>query len=201
MLPQVLEICSRNGQRVTDFSRKSIFLSAPMLPSSSYQQLNPPQHFSNAIEAIHTLCYQPNPSLLHHPTPYFYKITFSLRFYIFLSWTTAQVFILQTWRWIHLRWSVHHHNEGQMKITNFSFAIVSLSKKNPKISLQENFARDLFIVMWSHLAHSDLPKYSLQCTVHIIKGMVILKIHFIYIYIYVWAHTHSSWCPRCFLAK
>lgn len=190
MLPQVLETCSRNGQSVTDFSGKSIFLSAPMMSSSSYQQLNPPQHFSNAIEAIHTLCYQPNPPPLHHPTPYFSKITFSLLFYIFLSWTTAQIFILQTWRWIHIRWSAHHHNEGQMKITNFSFAIVSLSKKNLKISLQGNFMRDLFIFMWSHLAYSNLPKYSLQCTVHIIKGMVTLKIHYIYVYMLMCEHTH-----------
>lgn len=144
MLPQVLETCSRNGQSVTDSSGKSIFLPAPMMSSSSYQQLNPPQHFSNAIEAIHALCYQPNPPPLHHPTPYFSKITFYLLFYIFLSWTTAQIFILQTWRWIHIRWSAHHHNEGQMKITNLFCHCLLFQERSKNIIARKFWEISLF---------------------------------------------------------
>lgn len=86
---------------------------------------------SNATEAIHMLCYQQSPPSLPHSPPLFFKITFSLLLYIVFSWT-AQVFIFQTWRWIHLWLSAPHHCEGQLKMTTFSFAIISLSEKKRK---------------------------------------------------------------------
>lgn len=73
---------------------------------------------------------------------------------------------------------------------DFHFAIVSLSKKNQKTSLQENFTSDLFIFVWSHPAYSRLPKYSLHHAVHIMKGMVTLQ-NTSYIGMLMCEHTHT----------
>lgn len=123
----------------------------------------------HAVEAIHTLCYQPSPALLPHPPAFLQNHFFITSLHLCtvnkssglyltdLKVNSNQVKCLPSWwKTVWLSWTDNW--------TDFNFAIISSSrgkktsnnKKTPL--LQENSRRGIFTVMWSHPACSSQPE-------------------------------------------
>lgn len=149
---------------VQEMARKSqIFWESPSFLQYRHLPLPAPSHWThlsnscNAIETIHTLWYQPSPTLLPHPPSLFLQNHFFITSFHLCAMNKSSGLYLTDLKvnskqmkcspsWLRTVWN---------NTLQFSHYLLAQEKKTPKITfLQENSRRGIFTVMLSHPACS-----------------------------------------------